>query len=168
LTFIIKYLSLGPKTKKCLTKKNKIMRIKEKNVYAYQEKYESIEKALIEGAVMNISCSENEQIVVKVEKDGKLLGYGEYPTVNGALLHCENKLQKKKFIHEKHNKQNNQRFSSLWNKVDTYIYKNKKETLRVFFHEGIDFLCRKHSSSATYGYATTMVGAIKSCMNRLN
>jgi hypothetical protein len=55
----------------------------------YQDSYPNLEKALKEGAKISIFRSGAGLRVVKVEKEGDLLSYGEHPYLSGALSHAE-------------------------------------------------------------------------------
>ncbi len=57
--------------------------------FFYRETYPNLEKALKDGAKIHIFQSGGGLRVVRVEKDGKLISYGEYPYLSGALSHAE-------------------------------------------------------------------------------
>ena len=60
-----------------------------KNYVPYQDSYPNLENALKEGANIRIFRSGGGLRVVRVEKEGKLISYGEYPYLSGALSHAE-------------------------------------------------------------------------------
>lgn len=62
----------------------------DKDYINYQEFYPKLEQALKDGATLRAFLSGGSLRVVRVEKDEKLLSYGEYPYFPGALSHAEN------------------------------------------------------------------------------
>lgn len=59
-------------------------------IISYEEKYPNLEAALKDNAVLHASRSGGGLRIVRLEKDGKLLTYGEFPWFSGALSHAEN------------------------------------------------------------------------------
>lgn len=59
------------------------------NYIPYQESYPNLEQALKEGAKIHVSRSGGGLRVVRVEKEKKLVSYGEHPYFSGALAHAE-------------------------------------------------------------------------------
>ena len=55
----------------------------------YENSYPNLEKALKDGAKIHIFRSGGALRVVRVEKNGELISYGEHPHLSGALSHAE-------------------------------------------------------------------------------
>ena len=55
----------------------------------YKQSYPNLEKALRKGANIRVFCSGGRLRVVWLEKEGKLISYGEHPYFSGALAHAE-------------------------------------------------------------------------------
>lgn len=63
--------------------------MKEKLKNNYFKKYRNLEKALNDGAKIHIFRSGGGLRVIRVEKKGKLISYGEHPYLSGALSHVD-------------------------------------------------------------------------------
>ena len=55
----------------------------------YENSYPNLEKALKDGAKIHIFRSGGGLRIVRVEKKGKLISYGEHPYLSGAFSHAE-------------------------------------------------------------------------------
>jgi hypothetical protein len=55
----------------------------------YENSYPNLEKALKDGAKIHIFGSGGSLRVVRVEKNGELISYGEHPYLSGALSYAE-------------------------------------------------------------------------------
>ncbi|HPC34592.1 MAG TPA: hypothetical protein PLP73_02930, partial [Candidatus Absconditabacterales bacterium] len=129
------------------------------------------------GAVMKIFLSGGGLRVVRIEneKEDKLLGYGEYPTLSGALFHCEIDIKEGHISYEEQYSGQNSKydhyitgaFPNFDDKLDSHIY-NTGESLRVIFNKNIGFLCREYRSSKIFGCATTPLKAIEKYIANLN
>jgi hypothetical protein len=62
--------------------------MKEKLKNNYFKKYRNLEKALNDGAKIHIFRSGGGLRVIRVEKKGKLISYGEHPYLSGGIVSC--------------------------------------------------------------------------------
>ena len=145
-----------------------------KNLF-YQKSYPNLEKVLKDGAKIHISRSGGGLRVVSVEKDGKLISYGEYPYPFGALSHAETDFglsyeEQYSGLKAKHKHYLTGAQPSSFDLMDTYVYANN--TLDLFYSKRWkciicitprDVHCNRENE-IHWGTSVNLIRAISGCL----
>lgn len=145
----------------------------------YQESYPNLEKALEGGAKIHIFRSGGGLRVVRIEKEEKLVSYGEYPYFAGAMEHAENDFgmdYKAQYsgTHSKHTHYLTGAYPMAHDIIDSYIFCGK--TLDIFYSKNWNkFVCvttttkiDRDENEIIWGSGTSILYAISACFTSFN
>lgn len=109
------------------------------NIYIpYQESYPNLENALKEGANIHVFRSGGGLRVVRLEKKGKLISYGEHPYFSTALSHAESDFGLS--YEEQYNPENGKHIHYLtgayplpYDILDLYVYNRGADAFEITY-----------------------------------
>ena len=141
---------------------------------SYKEFYPNLEKALRDGAKIHIFRSGGGLRVVRVEKKGELISYGEHPYLSGALAHAESDFglsyAEQYGDDGKHLHYLTGEYPKFSDPIDAYI--SGDNTLDIFYSEKCkSIFCTtppkshlKRPDDILWGSSSVLMGAISLCL----